>query len=157
MKTLLRCSYAALIVLTLAIQVTHGQHGHIGTDTTKVADGLKRLNVQIDLSTEAEILTGQSPNCGQPIRVMLLRIDGAEDERLLGLRPADDVIRFVYLGSVEENPDRAVMIRRSIWASVLFSVGLRSIKPPSDFVVVILPRACPGLAKLDWAVLSPGD
>ena len=158
MKTLMRCGFVTLIILGLAIQVTHGQHGHVDSDATAtLAAGMERLRLQTSRSAGDDLLMGHTPSCEQPIRVVLLGVDGAEDERLRGLRQADEVVRYAYLGRVEDNRDEIEMIIRSVWASTLFTVGLRSARPPLDYVAIMLPRACPGLAHLDWAVLSPWD
>jgi hypothetical protein len=104
-----------------------------------------------------DILTGISPSCKQPIHVMLLRNDGVEDERLGGFHADEEVARYVYLGSVQETRDQVTIISRWAWARARSIVGLRSVKPPSNLVVVMLPRACPGLTTLEWATLSPWE
>jgi len=158
MKTLLRCGYLALIVVSVANQLDRGRRGDADSDPmATLSAGLERLNIHTERSSAANILTGQSPSCRQPIYGMLLPIDGREDERLRDLRPTDEVIKYVYLGAVEEDRDGAVMIGRWVWANALFAVGLRSHRPRSNFVVVAVPRACPELATLDWTALSPGN
>jgi len=72
-------------------------------------------------------LAFQSPSCEQPINVMLLRMDGADEGRLPDPRPADDVVKYDYLGLPEENWNKTAMIRQSVWASILFTVGLRAV------------------------------
>jgi hypothetical protein len=158
MKVLTRCGFLALIALCLAIQATHGQHGHVDSDPVAgLALGLKRLNVETNPSSEADILIGRSRSCQQPIHAMFLRIDGADAGRLDALPPDETVLRYIYLGSVGQSWDKAAFIRRSIWAGLRFAVGLRSDRSPRDLVVVMLPRACPELANLTWAELSPWD
>src|SRR5271165_6187842 len=97
MKTLLRCGYLALIVVSVANQLDRGQRGDADSDPmATLSAGLEQLNVHTERSSPAHILTGQSPSCRQPIYGMLLPIDGREDERLRDLRPADDVINPSY-------------------------------------------------------------
>lgn len=158
MKTLARCGFAALIVLSLFIQATRGQHREPDSDPIAVlAAGLERLNVATYRSAGENILTGQSVSCQQPIHAMLLRIDGADAGRLRDLILDDVAVKYVYLGSVEEDWETAAMIARSLWASARFTMGLRSAPPPPNFVVITLPRACPELPKLPWVALSPWD
>jgi hypothetical protein len=158
MKTLLRCGYLALVILSLVVQFTRGQRGDGGVDASAtLAAGLERLNVQADRSAAADVLTGMAPSCEQPIQATLLRIDGSDDESSGDSRPSAEVVRYVFLGSVGENRDMPNMIGRWVWASVQFVVGWRSVKPHFHVVRVVLPRACPELATLEWAALSPWD
>jgi hypothetical protein len=154
MKPLLRFSYLALIILGVTIQFTRGQHGDAAGDPkAALADGLRRLGVQADPTTETDILTASSPDCAQPIHATLLRIDGADDDRSHRFIASDEVSRYIYLGLVGQRPDQAVTTRW-IFASVLFAVGWRSARPPEALVLIALPRACPWLATRDWATLS---
>jgi hypothetical protein len=158
MKTLLRCGFVALIVLSVAIQLTHGRRGSADSDPlAALAAGLERLNVRTGRPAAGDILTGHAPSCQQPLQAMLLRIDGADDGRMRGLRPDGGAARYIYLGAVTEQPNRAVILGRWVEASVLFTVGLRATRPQSLLVLVVLPRACPDLAALEWATLSPAD
>ncbi len=156
MKTVLRCGYMALIALSVAIQVTTERRYDADSDPmATVAASLARLDVQADRSTDADVLTGHSPSCDQPIHVVLLAIDGSQDGRLGAIGLADVAVRYVYLGSVEEKRDLADLMSRWLWARARFIVGLSSFNPRSNLVAVLVPRACPGLAKLKWATLSP--
>ena len=158
MKLAARCGFLALIALCLAIEATHGRDGGIDSGPLAgLARGLQRLSVETDPSPGAGVLIGKSRSCRQPIHAMLLHIDGANSERLDGLPRDDDEVSYIYLGSVGQNWDKAAMIRRSFWAGLQFAVGLRSSRPPTDLVAVLLPRACPELANLSWKDLSPRD
>jgi hypothetical protein len=158
MKTLLRCGYVALIASSVAIQSTAGRRSNADSDPmATLAAGLERLDVQADRSMTTDILTGYSPSCEQPIHVMLLRIDGAQDERVSDLGPADETARYVYLGSVSEKRNEAVVLSRWLLARARFIVGLSAIDPRYSLVLVLLPRTCPGLGTLEWATLSPWD
>jgi hypothetical protein len=158
MKTLPRCGFLALIALIVAIQLTRGQRGDDDSDPmATLAAGLQRLNMRIDRSVAPDIVTGHAPSCEQPIHILPMRIDGVADERLRGLRQEDEVVRYVYLGSVEPERHNSVMIGRWVWASVRFIAGSRPARPRFEFVAVVLPRACPHLAALDWSELSPAD
>jgi hypothetical protein len=155
MKALLRLGWIILIVLGVTIQFTRGRRSDADSDQmASLAAGLEQLDVQTEGPNAAGILIGHSLSCEQPLQVMLVGIDGAEDE-WLGGRQSSSLLRYIYLGSVEETRDRPAMFRRWIWAGVLFTVGLRSAKPRPKFVLVVLPRACPELATLRWSVLSP--
>jgi hypothetical protein len=158
MKTLLRLGWIALIVLGITLQFTRGRRSETDSDLmASLAAGLQQLDVQTEGPTAAGILTGHSQSCDQPLHVMLVGIDGAEDEWLggIGTSQSSNMLRYVYLGSVGETRDRSAMFRRWIWADVMFTVGLRSPKPRPKFVIVVLPRACPELETLRWSILSP--
>jgi hypothetical protein len=158
MKTLLRLGWIALIVLGVTLQFTRGRRSEADSDLmASLAAGLQQLDVQTEGPNAAGILTGRSQSCDQPLHIMLVGIDGAEDEWLggTGTSQSSSMFRYVYLGSVGETRDRSTMFRRWIWAGVLFTVGLRPAKPRPKFVLVVLPKACPELATLRWSVLSP--
>jgi len=156
MKALMRLGWITLIVLGITIQFTRGRRSDADSDLlASLAAGLGQLNLQTEGPNAVGILTGHSKSCDQPLHVMLVGIDGAEDEWLGGISQSNSTLRYVYLGSVGETRDRSAMFRRWIWASVLFTVGLRPAKPRPKFVLVALPRACPELATLRWSVLSP--
>jgi len=156
MKAILRLGWITLIVLGITIQFTRGRRSDADSDLMAgLAAGLGQLNIQTGEPNAAGILSGHAGSCDQPLYVMLLSIDGADDERLGGLSPGSSMLKYVYLGSVGETRERSTMFRRWIWADVLFTVGLRPAKPRPKFVLVVLPRACPELATLRWSILSP--
>ncbi|HVY15405.1 MAG TPA: hypothetical protein VHB27_09260 [Rhodopila sp.] len=156
MKTILRMGFATLIVLTLLIQATRGQRGDADADPRDaLVSELQRMDIATRASTQEGTIDGQAPHCARPLHAMLLRIDGADDERLKGLDPEADQIRYIYNGIVSDRRDWAGVMARSALGSASFVLGLRSSRPRPDLVVVSLPRACPGLATLDWARLSP--
>jgi hypothetical protein len=158
MKTLLRCGFLALIALIVALQLTRGQRGDDDSDPmATLAAGLQRLNVRIDGSIASDIITGHAPSCEQPIHILPMRIDGVADERLRGLLQEDEVVRYVYLGSVEPERHDSVLFGRWVWTSVRFIAGLRPARPRFEFAAVVLPRVCPNLTTLDWSVLSPAE
>ena len=156
MKTLVRCCYLGLIVLIVLIQVTHGQHDQGASDPlAALATRLERLNVRTEQAAGAEMLIGHAPFCAPPILARLLPIDGSEDERLRGLHAAAVTVKYVYLGAAGEQRDKAAMIGRWMWAKMLFAVGWHADKPSLYLVLLVLPRACAGLAARDWTTLSP--
>jgi hypothetical protein len=158
MKALLRLCWITLIVLGIIIQFTRGRRSEADSDLmASLAAGLEQLGVQTEAPTAAGILTGHAQSCEQPLHVMLVGIDGAEEEWLGGISQGQSgsMLRYVYLGSVDDTRDRAAMFGRWIWADVLFTVGLRPAKPRPKFVLVVLPKTCPELAALRWSVLSP--
>jgi hypothetical protein len=158
MKILLRCSFIALIVLGVVIQVTGTRRGEPdGKPMASLSAGLERLHLHTSGATSAEVLTGVAPSCGQPIHARLLRIDGSQDEWLRDIRLNDEVIRYVYLGSVSENRDKVRLLSHWIWANVRHIAGWRTARPRFELVLIVLPRSCPDLATLDWASLSPRD
>ena len=158
MKTLVRCCYLGLIVLIVAVQATHGQHDQGASEPlAALATRLERLNVRTERAAGADVLIGHAPFCAQPMVAQLLSIDGADDERLRGLPAAEAVVKYVYLGSVGEQRDKAAMIGRWTWAKVLFAVGWHADKPSVYLVLLVLPRACAGLAAQDWTTLSPWE
>ena len=158
MKSLLRCACVVLIIAIVAVQFYAGQRSYAATDSrATLASGMERLNIRLTQSSIADIFTGQEPSCLQPVRAVLLHVDGGGGQGLSDLRVGDDLIKYVYLGSVTSHRRTAVMFARWVWAKVLFAAGLRPSKPSLEVVAVVLPRACPTLAELDWTVLSPAD
>lgn len=157
MKALLRCGFLALIASCLAIQTIASQRGNTDSDprATLVA-GLERLGIQTDRSMSTGVLVGHSPSCVQPIHLMLLPISGKEDEQVSDLGLANEATRYVYLGSVEKKRSEATVLSRWLLARARFIVGLSAVNPDDSLVLVLLPRACPGLDTLEWATLSPG-
>lgn len=156
MKPLLRLGFTVLILLTLLIQVTRGQRGDADQDPTDrlIAD-LQRLKIEANAPAQGEMLEARLASCGQALHFMLLRVDGADDEKLRGLDRDADLIRYVYLGVTSEQRDWTGVMGRAAMASTLFALGLQSVRPRPDLVVVALPRGCSGLTALDWASLSP--
>jgi hypothetical protein len=158
MKTLLRCGFVGLILLGLASQAVRSQRGSDDSAPAAVlASRLERLNVRTDDPAASGSLTGHSAICDQPIHIRLLRIDGSEDAEPQDIGQAGFLVRYVFLGSVEEHPKLTRIGARWVWATVRFAVGLRSSKPSASLVQIALPTACPGLATMDWPVLSPWD
>lgn len=158
MKALLRCGFVGLILVGLASQALRVQRENgEGDPVSLLAGRLERLDVRTDGAAASGVVTGHAAACDQPIQVRLLRIDGAEDSGLQDIDPAGVLVRYVFLGCVADHPDRAGLIARWVWATGRFAVGLRSGKPPSRLVQVALPVACPGLAAMDWSVLSPWE
>lgn len=158
MKTLLRCGFVALILLGLFSQTVRIRRDHRdGDPAAALASRLQSLNVAAEGPTASGILTGHSASCDRPIEYRLLQIDGAEDAALHASRQADVSVSYVFLGSVEARPDKVRMLALWVWATVRFAAGLRSGRPPSHFVQVALPPDCPGMATMDWSVLSPWE
>ena len=57
-------------------------------------------------------------------------------------------------GQVRDRRDLSAMRTRWLLANVFVS-GLRSVRPGMEVLSVMIPAACPSLAGLDWARLSP--
>jgi hypothetical protein len=156
MKALLRLGWITLIILGITIQFTRGRRSEGDSDLmASLAAGLGQLDIQTDAPNATDTVTGHARSCEQPLHVMLVSIDGADDEQLRGISRSSNVLRYVYLGSIGETRDRTAMFSRWVWAGVLFTAGLRSAKPRPKFVLVVLPRACPELGTLRWSLLSP--
>lgn len=155
---MVRLGFLVLIALSLLIQLGHGQRGDAAADpaATLVSD-LRRMNIETHAVPNTRIFEGRAAGCTAQLHFVLLRIDGADDEMLRALDPRADLIRYVYLGSVRDRRDWTGVTIRSALASASFTVGLRSVRPRPDMVVVALPRACPDLATRDWSKLSPAD
>jgi hypothetical protein len=93
--------------------------------------------------------------CEGQIRIDILYLDGRTDEEAHEAAGAQWIVRYVYLGSVRDRQDLSAMRARWLLANALFVSGLRSVRPGMEILSVVIPGACPGLADLDWARLSP--
>jgi hypothetical protein len=156
MKTLLRTGFVALIALGLASQALRAGRGEAGADPAEALAGrLERLHVAATADPGSKLLLARSAQCGQPFVVGLLRADGGENELVQQLSRSGIIVRYAYLGAVDEHPSAAAQSVRWGWATLMFSVGARPTRPPGDMVVVAYPRECTALATLDWASLSP--
>ena len=130
MKTLLRCACLVLIIAIVAVQFCAGQRSYAATDSrATLASGMERLNIRLTQSSIADVFTGQEPSCPQPIRAVLLQVDGGGGQGLSDLRVGDDLIKYVYLGSVTSHRRTAVMFARWVWAKVCLPPGC---VPPSQ-------------------------
>jgi hypothetical protein len=156
MKPLVRTCFVALIVLGLASQTLRAGRGEDDTGAKAALVGrLAGLGVQATDVPDSNLLMARSPLCRLPFLAGLLHGDGAEDETARQFSRPDIVLLYVYLGAVEAHPSQAWRAARRGWAALLFQVGLRRSKPPSQMAMVAYPRDCTGLGSLDWAALSP--
>jgi len=156
MTSLVRLGFIGLILLGLASQAIRSNRGNHDSDS--VSDLAARMQAFAFKTRPLEsggTVEAMTPDCPEPVYAMLLRIDGSENERLNEFGGPDVVRRFVYLGAVDERPGLATTLARWAWTSLLFDVGIRSGRPATSLVAVLLPRACRALAAVDWAELSP--
>jgi hypothetical protein len=104
------------------------------------------------------VITAAAPGCALPVQVAMMDLSGGQDAdepQLLG--PAVHP-RYVYLGSVSARTDLRAMYALRLKAEIAAMLGLRaSGVPPFRLAMVAIPDACPAVAGLDWAVLSPAD
>ena len=157
MKALLRLAFVALIALGLATQALRAGRGGGDPDPKATLIGrLAALGVRGADLPDTNLVEARSALCAQPFVAALLRIDGSDDETARPFIRPDVILRYSYLGTVEDRPSRLRLIARSQWAALLYHAGLRPGRPPGTMAMVAWPRSCPGLAALDWRALSPG-
>ena len=158
MKRAWRCAFAALIGLGLLSQVIRDQRsGDQPAPMDRLAAALETLHVQSKPMDDGRVLVGQIPGCESPLYVTLLRVDGAEDENLAGIRPDQTRTLYVFDGRVSEDRARTATLLRAAWDSALFILRLRAHRPAPDVVAIAIPAACPALLTRDWARLAPAD
>jgi hypothetical protein len=156
MKILLRGAFALLLLLTVTGQIKALQPDHSLVDTPEsLAAPLARLGLAVTGPDADGVLHAVAPDCPSPVRIGLFLLSGAQDTDVAAMLRPGTTPRYVYLGLVSQRSDRWPMYTRWLRASAAAMIGLRQDHAPKRMVLAALPDACPGLAKLDWAALSP--
>jgi hypothetical protein len=155
LKPLLRGLFAAFLILMLAAQATRISRTAQPDESANLSDGLTSLGSRVQAEPVSERLTAIFPGCPVPVTVAPIGLVGATDDTLSVLPALDTEQRYAYLGFVGTRLDWTTIAGRWAAASALAVFGLRHSSVPVSVVLVTVPTACPGLAALDWSVLSP--
>ena len=155
MRWLLRSAFVGLALLVLATQIGRLMASAPQAETWSPDPMLAELKLQATAASFPGTFAANAAGCDEPIVFAGVGFNGLgkETARALLRRPATP--RFVYLGFVGEHASTPSMLARWAIASLLHLVGLRLKAVPDELVIVMLPLACPALAKLDWSRLSP--
>lgn len=156
MKWVLRGLFVSLLVaamLTQAVRV-RSDSPQRGYDTI-LSHRVAKLGPRVIASTGSSLLIVTVTGCREPVAITYMGADGSGEQETQELLTTDVVARYVYLGSVTDKIDPFVIGARWATASALEALGLRRGDVPRDVVAIMMPKACPELANLDWSVLSP--
>ena len=155
MKWLLRSAFVGLALLVLVAQIGRLAANAPHAETWSIDPMLAELKLQPTTASFPGTFAATAVGCDEPILFAGIGFSGLgrDAARVLLRRPATP--RFVYLGFVGEHPSTPAILARWAIASSLHSVGLRLKPVPDEVAIVMLPLACPSLAKLDWSRLSP--
>jgi hypothetical protein len=157
LKLLLRGVFAGLLVLTLTAQAARVSQPVQSDQYANLSVGLASLGSLVQTTPSSESPRAIFPGCTIPVTLVRIGFDGTNNDALDTLPTPDVVLRYVYLGFVGTRLDLAAIARRWAMASALAVLRLRQASVPVSVVLVIVPKACPSLAGLDWSVLSPWD
>jgi hypothetical protein len=155
-RLLLRLAFSALLVIGVVAQL-HAVRPY-DTDAESVASLVAPL-AALGLASAGPdadgVIIASAPGCPLPVRVGMVYVSGGEESRAASLLGPGVQPRYVYLGMVLDHDDRWRLYFRGLHGTVASLLGARSRRSPSHMVMAVLPDACPRLADLDWAVLSP--
>jgi hypothetical protein len=158
MGAALRIMFVALILLGIGERVVWCKFQRQATDP--VAALAARMNL-IGLKNHgpdgAGVISASAPSCPEPALVGLYAIDGGENARYAALLMPGKQPLFIYLGAVRERPDPLRALAGWAGATAAAMLGMRHAPVPTKMVVAMLPDACGGLARVDWARLSPAE
>lgn len=155
MKPVLRGLFVVLALLVLAAQVARGRAEAGAGSPPPLADALAGLGLHPTAPAVPDTLAATAAGCGQAVTVAEADFNGFGQTAGQTVLALPGTPRFVYLGLVGGKPHVAAIATRWAAASLLHVLGLRREKVPRQLVLVMLPRACPELAGLDWSRLSP--
>jgi hypothetical protein len=155
MKRLLRGVFLGLAALTVAAQAQRLAADIPAAEETTLQAGLAALGLRPVTPALPDTLAVAAPGCADPVVLANVHVSGLgrDTARTLLDLPAEP--RFVYLGFVGARADTVAIAARWAAASVLHAIAPDRGSVPLDVVLVMLPSACPALARLDWSRLSP--
>lgn len=157
LKQPLRGVFVALLILTFGAQAARISRPTQPDQYVSLSDGLASLGSQVQTTPSSESSRATFPGCPVPVTHMRVGFDGTNNGSLSRSPTPDVSLRYVYLGFVGSRLDLAAIVGRWGTASALAVLGLRHASVPVSLVLVMVPKACPSLAGLDWSVLSPWD
>jgi hypothetical protein len=153
---LIRLVFAALMLLGLKNEMAWSALPQPDRDPLPLlesrAAGLGLVNVR-PVAPDVDFVA--APGCDVPVQLGLYTADGDESPRIAPLLMADVTPLYIFAGGVAGSVAGLHPIRRWLAANVAAMIGRRDERAPSRFVLVLLPKACPGLAGVDWVRLSP--
>jgi hypothetical protein len=156
MTIAVRLAFVLLILLGAALQVHAVRLTDPGVnEATSLTAPLSALGLR-GVGPDADgLITATAPGCAVPFRIGMFFMTGGEDTAAAALLGPSVRPRYVYLGLVSERDHRWPLYAWRVLGSAAATLGLRSKPAPKRLVLVALPEACPQLANLDWATLSP--
>jgi len=156
MNWAVRGLFIALLLSVLIAQANRLTSNNLEPDEEAIlVQRFARLGTGATVSTASSVLTATVSGCREPVAITYVDANGAGDEKMQALLANNVVARYVYLGAVSSSIGSAAVVARWAAASALTALGLRLGYVTGKFVVVLLPKACPELTKLNWSVLSP--
>lgn len=155
MRLYLHGVFAALAALTVAAQTARFETDPMHDRQPKIERGLSSLGLRLTTPTLPDRLTATSPDCAEPITLAELDFDGVGETVARSVIGPPSILRLVYLGSAGGPSSIASIAGRWAGTSILHVVGVHPARVPQTVLVIQLPPACPTLADLDWARLSP--
>ena len=156
MKRFARVLFVAMIAIGLLAQVGRVRRsGERPATAIATIDAGTRLGLAPADDARAFPLSFTSAACGDQIHIDVTYLDGRRGDEAPEAADQPRIARYVFLGSVRDQQDILALRARWLLANALFVAGLRSGRPGTEILRVIIPDACPGLTGLDWAELSP--
>jgi hypothetical protein len=155
-KILIRLAFVLLILLSAVgqLQALRRDNPDAGIAASLSAP-LAALGLRTTAPNEDGVILATAPDCPVPFRVGTIAAPGIELAQAALLSGPGVRTQYIYLGLVIERPDAWRVYKRWLQGGLAALVGLRSTNPPMYMVVAAIPEACPHLADLDWATLSP--
>lgn len=156
MRVLLTLVFCALLLLDVRdYSVLQRLQAH-GTDPmAKLGAGLAQLGMVYRGSDHDGLILAAAPGCEAPLAVGFFAIDGGENQRFAPLLTPATQPLYIYLGQSRARFSRWDNAFLWVRATVGMVAGWRHETVPRKMVVVVLPKSCPELRKLDWSSLSP--
>jgi hypothetical protein len=99
--------------------------------------------------TKLPALAFAAPGCFQPILVVL-RAQFDEEALLRSAREQGDEIRYAYIDSSWEKPDRLAFFVERMKFAALATFGLTRYVPSGHMLLVDSPSRCPAADAIDW-------
>jgi hypothetical protein len=157
-KVFVRVGFVLLILLGLLEQIAWFRTLRTGAGPMEtLVAGVARLGLQRVGQDASGLIHAAAAGCAVPVTLGLFALDGGEDASAAELLGPSVRPRFVYLGSMEEQIDRPLIWKSWLFANIEALLGLRQTRVPTKLVMVVLPKDCPHLDELNWAMLSPGN
>jgi len=155
-KNLIRLAFVLLIALSIMGQL-HAVRPYDADreDIASLVAPLAGLGLKSPGPDADGVIVATATDCPLPVRIGMVLVAGGQEARAASLLGPDVQPRYVYLGMAFDRADSWRMYFRGLQGTLAALIGARSKRAPSHMVMAALPDACPHLADLDWAVLSP--
>ena len=156
MKSLIRLAFVLLIALSVIGQLQAVRpYDADGEDAASLVAPLAGLGLNSQGPDADGVIVATAADCPLPVRIGKFLVAGGQEARAASLLGPALQPRYVYLGMVFKTADGWRLYFRGLHGRLAALIGERSKRAPSHMVMAALPDACPHLADLDWAVLSP--